>query len=148
MNIIATFITTVLNETGNALKKISLGKLSNSEVSAIYINTGFDLTNFERIIDNYAIKHTFRKHGNHKTEQLRGQIGVQQTDFELIPLIINMPDKIENGGENNIGRDILLTSKEINNKRYFLAEEIRINKKELALQTLYIRPIKQKTTLL
>ena len=148
MNIIATFITTVLNETGNALKKISLGKLSNSEVSAIYINTGFDLTNFERIIDNYAIKHTFRKHGNHKTEQLRGQIGVQQTDFELIPLIINMPDKIENGGENNIGRDILLTSKEINNKRYFLAEEIRINKKKLALQTLYIRPIEQKTTLL
>jgi len=146
MNIINDFVLSTCNDANNQLKKIFLGKLSDLEVKTILDKTKINLVEYNRIIDNYAIKHTFRKHGDHKNETLRGQVGVKISDFDLIYLILKNPDTIEYGGKNNIGRDVIMNIKQIENLLYFYVEEVRINKKELAMQTLYIRQLKQKTT--
>ncbi len=59
--------------TTNEREIINLGELSTEDLTKIQAQTGIDLeADYQRIMDNYAVKHTFRKHGNEKQETLRG----------------------------------------------------------------------------
>jgi hypothetical protein len=133
-----------LQDTTNQRIKIDLANPTVEQLTAIKETTGIELTDFQRTMDNYAIKHTFRKHGNDKLETLRGQIGVTEKDFEKIDSIIDNPDEITHGGINNIGREVILYRKNLENQ-YVYVEEIRPAKKEAAMQTLYIRKNKKAT---
>jgi hypothetical protein len=141
MQDLITFIKNCLATPTHRQQKFSLGKLSAEEVVQLQNETGFDLTDFERIIDNYAIQHVFEKHGNPKKEELRGQIAIETEDFEKITAIVTQLEKTEMGEKSRTGRDLIKFFKtEI--CRYVYVEEIRNGKKQLALQAFY----KQKAT--
>lgn len=120
--------------------KVSLGKLSEEEIAKIAQETGFDLTDFERIIDNYAIKHINKKHGNEKKEASRGQVAIDEADYQQIAALIDK-SSVEYSGKNDIGNDTLMHVAELD-WLYFYVEEIRTGKKQLAGQTLYKRKIR------
>jgi hypothetical protein len=107
------------------------------------IETGFDLTDFERTIDNYSIKHTLKKHGNAKTESNRGQIAVEEQDFEHIPEIVANADIILSNEKNDLGNTLIKYVKDLFSTNYFYVEEIRTGKKQVNLQTLYKRKVRK-----
>lgn len=114
--------------------EISLGRVTNHE--RIKADTGFDLEGFERILDNYGVRHTMKKHGNPKAEAARGQIAVTLDDFALIPLITAEPDRVFHDGQNKIGRDVIVFCKAIDGIGYRHVEEIRPKGKLVATDSL------------
>ena len=128
-----------LQNNPKSIEKLELQSLSEEQVKVILELVGMDLREYKRIVDNYAVRHTHKKHGHESTEKPRGQVAVECEDFEKITEIIQKPDEQNAGGVSNIGRQTLVSSKELEKGIYFYVEEIRNKQKELAMQTLYIR---------
>lgn len=137
------FINLAIQDKTNKKITFSLGKLSQAEIEKLAIETGFDLTDFERTIDNYSIKHTLKKHGNAKTESKRGQIAVEEQDFENIPEIVANADTILSNEKNDLGNTLIKYVKDLFSTNYFYVEEIRTGKKQVNLQTLYKRKVRK-----
>lgn len=122
------------------LKKHLINTLTKTEVLKIKQLTGFDLTGYKRVIDNYSIQHTLKKHGGNK-QRIQGQIPVKIADLGLIPYIVKTSNIIFSG-KNKKGLDCILYQLEFNNK-FFYVEEIRTGRKEICLNTFYIKkPLK------
>lgn len=96
-------------------------------------NTGFNLTDFEALIDNYAVIHTFKSHGNARKEEARGQFAIEEDDFGLVPMILAEPDAVFADGKTKQGRDALVFTKLVGDVGYWLVQEIRPSKKTLAM---------------
>ena len=76
--------------------------------------TGFDLSGYSHVLDNYGVRHTLKKHGNETVEEKRGQIAVTLADFPIIPRITDDPDRVFADGKNKVGRDVIVFAKVIN----------------------------------
>lgn len=100
-------------------------------------NAGYDLSGFTHDIDSSAVRHARKEHGIPKTEESRGQIPVNNSDFEALPRILDNPDTIDFVGKNKLGRDVIKYTKDMpdNITNYF--EEIRNGQKTLSGDTLY-----------
>ncbi|MCC7101136.1 MAG: hypothetical protein IT500_16270 [Rubrivivax sp.] len=107
--------------------EIQLGKVGALE--RIRSATGFDLAGYERVLDNYGVRHTMKQHGSQAQELRRGQIAVTLDDFGLIPLITAEPDLILHDGKNKVGRDVIVFAKTIDGIGYRHVEEIRSGKR-------------------
>ncbi|MBB1161473.1 PBECR3 domain-containing polyvalent protein [Aquariibacter albus] len=114
--------------------EIKLGKVINAEL--IQRKTGFDLSGFERMLDNYGVRHTMKQHGSPSKEATRGQIAVTLEDFGLIPLITAEPDDVFADGKNKIGRDVIVFTKVIDGIGYRHVEEIRGKNKLVATDSM------------
>lgn len=106
--------------------ELDLGEVKNAVL--IKQQTGFDLTGYRRVLDNYGVRHTLKKHGNESTEAARGQIAVTLDDFSLIPLITDFPDRVFYDGKNKVGRDALVFVKLVGGVGYRHVAEIREGK--------------------
>lgn len=135
------FIEKILADKSTEQHILSLGVLSEMEAQKLKEITGLDLENYERILDNFAVKHALNKHGHAGVEKLRGQIPITKNDFELIPKVVENPDKIEIGEKNRRGADLIKYTKNIEEKVIYV-EEIRKGRKQLALQTLYKQKVR------
>jgi hypothetical protein len=135
---ITEFVKGVLADKTTQVQKIDLGKISETEIKSIQEKLGLDLTNFQRILDNSGIKHAFKKHGNAKTEEPRGQIAIVPSDFEKILEIVQNPDLVEYVGKNRIGNDLILYEKNFENILCYvegLRESRKKQRKEAYLET-------------
>jgi len=135
---ITEFINKVLAEQNNKSEYLSLGKLSENEILMLKEKTGFDLQDFERIIDKFGVIHAFVKHGNENIESKHGQVAIKVEDFNKIQDITNEPDKIEAGEKNSHGKNLIKYYKKLDST-YIYVEEKRDGKKVLATQTFYKR---------
>ncbi len=133
------FVEQALKDRSNKQHKLVLGGLSEKEIKELGEQVGLDLADYQRIIDNFGIKHTLKEHGDPKKEALRGQLAVNHEDFEKILAIVADPNQIHTGEKSRLGKDLIQYSKNLEDALYFYVEEIRTGKKELALQTLYKR---------
>ena len=133
-----------LSDKSNKQKKFLINTID--EVEALFIETkiNINLEKYKRIIDNFGVKHTSKKHGNAEKEASRGQITIEIDDFAYISIIVTEPDAIVFGEVNDIGNALIKYIKNIDNIQYIYVEETRIGRKELALQTFFKRAIKQK----
>lgn len=95
--------------------------------------TQLDVAGYSAIVDNYAVRHTLRQHGNAAAERKRGQLPVEQEDFGLLPLILAEPDTLHADGLTRQGRAALVYTKVIGGVGYWLAQELRTGRKQLAL---------------
>ena len=125
---IESLVEMALSATNNEQIKFSLGTISKPVAETVKEITGLDVVGYECIIDNFAIKHTILQHGNAAKEEKRGQVAVTLDCFEKIPLVINNPDKISDGGTTKIGRRVIRYEKQINGVIMYV-EEIRTKKK-------------------
>ncbi len=141
-NEIKEFVENVLADKTNQMQKMDLGKVSQEEIQAIQEKLGFNLTDYQRFLDNSGIKHAFKKHGSPKTEEPRGQIAITPDDFERILEIVQNPDLVEYLGKNRIGNDLILYEKEIENILCYvegIRESKKKHRKEVYLETFYIK---------
>ncbi len=134
------FVENVLADKNNHVQKMDLGTLNETEIQFIQEKMGLNLTDYRRILDNSGIKHAFKKHGDPKTEELRGQIAITSEDFEKILEIVQNPDLIEYLGKNRIGNDLILYEKEFEAMMCYvegLRESKKKHRKEAYLETFY-----------
>jgi hypothetical protein len=117
------FLNHIKESTDNTLIKIKLE--ANSSDS------------FCHVLDNFAVKHIYSKHSNEK-EALRGQIIVEESDFLLIPDILDNPDTCETITDPK-GRKLLVYSKAYPDCVRFYVEDVRKGRHELAGVTYYKR---------
>ena len=127
-----------LNSDSNKKKEIIIGSVTNKEALILKKISMVDLNNCIRIIDNYMIRHTIKKHGNTYVEEKRGQVAITPNDFLLIPEIIHNADKIEHIGKNNLKQDLIRYTKK-NDYLYVVIEAIRISNKgtKMVFTTMY-----------
>ena len=113
---------------------LSLGTVKN--VERIREKTGFDLSGFTRQLDNYGVRHTLKKHGDPIAEARRGQIAVTVADFALLTTVTDFFDDVWHDGQNKLGRDVLVFTKEIDGVGYWHAAEIRAGKRLVVTDSL------------
>jgi hypothetical protein len=96
-------------------------------------SVGLDLSGFGSSMDNYAVIHTLKSHGNARREEARGQLAIELSDFGLVPLIMEQPDAVFADGKTKQGRDVLVFTKKVGDVGYWLVHEVRPGKKNLAM---------------
>jgi phage-related protein (TIGR01555 family) len=129
----------------NVQKKVQYATVSKSEAEKLEKETGLEFDGYKRIIDNYAIKHMIKQHGNAQKEAARGQLPVTEEDIQKIPEIVSRPDSIQYAGKNGQGRDTIRYEKRFNGTIYYF-EEARSGQNELAADTMYIRAATPRAT--
>ncbi|MDR0370499.1 MAG: hypothetical protein LBH80_01400, partial [Prevotellaceae bacterium] len=96
--------------------------------------------NYVHTIDNFSVAHSLKQHGNKNREESRGQIALSDSDFELIPHIIESYESIE-FDKNKRGQDIIKYSKTFEDGITYYVEEVRVGRKELSMTTMYKRKL-------
>ena len=137
-NKISEFYDRVISRTSNEKVTESLGPVSQDNIDAVIQKTGIDLSGYERVIDNYAINHILKKHGNETVEAKRGQEAITREDISRIPEIVESPDDVKAVGKNNQGRLVIRYQKRFDNEIYYV-EEVRDGKKKVVPDTMYRR---------
>jgi hypothetical protein len=95
-----------------------------------------DIEEFTQKLENYALKHAIKEHGDHRSEKLRGQIALNEEILKKIPLVLSKPDGIELGGVTNAGRQGIKYTKSIEGNIYIIVE-VRTKRKELIPLSIY-----------
>ncbi len=125
-----------VSKVSNALKKVELWRLEDSEAATIKEKTGIDVSGYMHVIDNYSINHILKEHGDPKLEAKRGQIAVTKEDVGMIPEIITKPDILENAGKTKQGLEGIRYGKKVNGFVIYV-EEVRTGNKELTPVSMY-----------
>jgi len=134
---IKAFVKECLKAKSNQKMDLEINQISDAEAEEIKRLLGIDLKGYVRVLDNYAVLQTFKKHGNADAEKLRGQLHITEDDFELIS-IIAVPENIVMSSKNRLGKDTILYQAAIYNV-YVYVEEIREKRKQTVLNTMYKR---------
>jgi hypothetical protein len=126
-------------EKNKHLKKWGIGKAAQWLVDHAK-ETGIDIAGFEHKITDFFKNHVLREHGNSEKEKARGQIAINEDDFEKISGIVENPDHAMIGAKRE-GKDVLYYVKKMNDGTILYVENIINNKnhKELLGKTMFKR---------
>ncbi len=124
MNNISLLVAFAKTDLTNTYQEISLGKISNSQGQQINAGIGFKINGAVKILTAHGIRHAMKQHADHRQQQMRSQYGLVDTDFELIPSILNMPNQVLKGTASSRGKDVVKFIKEIKGRRYFVIMSI------------------------
>ena len=130
------FVKKVLTSSDNRLHDIEIARPTSSFTEWAKTNLGVDIKGYSRHIDNYAVKHIIKQHGNSTIEAKRGQIAITEDDIALYDDITANPDQIARGGITKQGRDTIAYQKKYGDNIY-VVEEIRTNRKTLVPVTMW-----------
>lgn len=145
INSIKNLIIKSIKNDKNNLYFYELGTIPNKQIKSIKSKFKIDLSGYNRVIDNYSIKHILIRHGNEKQEAKKGQIAITLDKFELIPKVLNNPDEITVVGKNKIGNNVIKYTKKINDIIICIEEISGLKTKIIGLQTMYIKKAKKNT---
>ncbi|MGO9370691.1 MAG: hypothetical protein ACLQBD_01165 [Syntrophobacteraceae bacterium] len=134
-----------IQDKSSGARKIDLGSVGPQEATFLKDKTSQVVEGYKHVLDNYAIRHILKRHGNAETEATRGQLPVTREDLAAIPEIIASPDDVAYMGKNSHGLDVIRYEKRINGKTYYF-EEVRSGKRELAADTMYIKAATPRAT--
>lgn len=98
---------------------------------------GIDVSGYTHVIDNSAIRHILKSHGDPKKERARGQLPITEDDIARLPEIVLNPDFVESGGLTNRGRDAIVYAKRLEDGRILIVEEARTRKGQLAVASMW-----------
>lgn len=118
---------------------LTLGLLTVDDAENVKIKTKTDVDLFDYALDRNAVMHVRAEHGDAAIELRRGQRGVTEDDYARLPDVLSKPDSITDAGPTwKSGRPAVLISKRIGAEEYNSVWEIRVGRKMLVLQSLWI----------
>ena len=89
-------------------------------------------------IENSAVSHNQKRHGNPAKEAKEGQIAITNADYELIPDILENYDSVElSPNRNKKGNEVIIYTKQYPDGNIYYLEEVRNGRESLAFQTMY-----------
>lgn len=120
---------------GTAQERVQyvLNEVRGKQAEMINEHLGVDVQGFKHVVDNYAIKHILKHHGNKESEAARGQLNLQDKDFMSLPDILNHPDKMAFGAENSRAEPLIVYLKKLDDGSLMVVEEIRKGRESLAV---------------
>lgn len=124
------FIKKSIEDKSPEQKKFKLGKTTAKQIEKIKELTGLDVTSHIWIIENFAVRHIFRRHPETKIE-----------DLKRLYSLLNDFDNMKEVSFNKKSVPEIEINKVIENKMFRLFLEIR--KRELSITTLYKNKIKK-----
>lgn len=98
--------------------------------------TGVDVSGFMHSIDEAAIRHIIKKHGDPSGEGGRNQVAVTEDDIAKLPLVTGDPDSIEYGEPTNDGKQTVIFKKKLGDVVLYV-QELREGRNKLAAKTLW-----------
>lgn len=116
----------------------NIAKVSETTASQIKKETGLDVKGWTHGIDEAAVRHIIKRHGDPVKEAKMGQIAVTKQDIEQIETVINSPDSVEYGGINDRGNETLIIKKTLGDKTICI-QELRTGNKKLSVVSMYIK---------
>lgn len=120
----------------------NISHISGSMAQKVEQETGVDVSGWVHGIDEAAIRHILRKHGDSAKEAKRGQIAVTQQDIENLGNILNSPDTVKYGGINDRGNEVVELEKEIGDK-VFVIHEMRAGQQKMSVTSMWIKQKKK-----
>lgn len=112
-----------------------IGPVSDEVAKRIHQATGFDVAGYTHSIDESAIRHIVKEHGDAKTEEARGQIAIGEDDIVIVSEIVSNPDEVTKGNSTS-GKQTVVFKKKIGDA-YVYVQEVRDGRKKLAAKTLW-----------
>jgi hypothetical protein len=122
----------------NEMRTMALAPVAAQEAQRLQKLVGRPLVGYHHTIDNYAVRHMLKEHGNVAREAARGQIALTPEDIARIPEIISSPDSVEAAPNSRQGKQGIRYIKSLDGTVYYV-EEIRTGRKQLAAATMYKR---------
>ena len=102
---------------------------------------GVDIEGYSHEKTSDFKNHVQNRHGNQKIETSRGQIAINEKDFEKIPEIIESPVHVIIGGKytkgEDKGKDFLVYAKKMDDDTMFYYEVVLSGQKTLRGKTMY-----------
>jgi len=127
-----------------------LGKVMPEIAKKVQQATGINVDGWSHGIDEAAIRHIIKEHGNALVESARGQIAVTPEDISNIKEIIQNPDTVEKGYPMPDGTETVIYKKIIDGQSIYV-QEIREGREKLTAKTLWkvrtVPPATEKTGL-
>ena len=78
-------------DTTNTYQEINFGVFPNFQAQEINAKTGIKVNGASKFLTSSGIIHAIKGHGDDKEESKRGQKGITDSDFELIPEFCQSP---------------------------------------------------------
>lgn len=127
-------------DTTNIDLDVKLGIVPNYQAQEINRITGYKVNEAKKRITVYGIRHAIKEHGDNKEQMKRGQLGLLDTDFELVPSILLLPDLIEKGNDKR-GKKSIMFIKTIGIKKYHIAMSIHSTREgvEIIFNTMFAK---------
>lgn len=119
------------NPSDNTRSVIQYGESVSPKTVEAFRKGGVDVSGYTHIIDNYAVRHTLKNHGDASRELARGQLPVTADDLAKLPEIIRNPDSVDYAGKTDQGRHAVIYRKQVNG-HVLTVEEARTGRKQLA----------------
>lgn len=115
------------------------GKFDLTLAQAIGEAVGTQTMGFRITIDHGSILHVFRRHGQEATEQLRGQLPVEEADILALSDWLTSPDSVQDAGQKLGEVRCLRFLRAHNNELTMVVLSIRTArfKQQLSLKTMY-----------
>ena len=123
----------------NLEKKLYFGRVPSALAQRIAAEANYDndLTGYNVCIHAKEIRKINKKHGNEKSEALRGQRAIVADDYVRIPDTIEKADVIRISDENYNGSDALIFEKTYEGSRTTIVAVVGSGKLDLYVQTMY-----------
>lgn len=141
MSKISELVTFAKADKTNIHKEINFATVPNFQAQEIKAETGVFVRGASKILTAHAIRHALSGHSNDAMEKERGSVGIEDTDFELIPNILNEPDRIIKGNKGRKGYESIVFIKKIHFNEYNVVMSIRKSKNDvdLVFTTMFIK---------
>lgn len=143
---VRSFVRSVINGSG-AFRFFDFAKVGTDEARKLKEGTGLFLSGYSHSIDENAVRHVMRKHGNMAKEVARGQIGINEDDLAMIPAIVSNYDSVSRGANSPDGKPTIVYQKTLGNGVTYYVEEVRTGREKLMAKTMWkVGPAVPRTT--
>lgn len=118
----------------------SLALATSEQKSRILQETDADLgdTLFDYTVDQDAVKHVLRRHGDPETELTRGQRAITPADFGRLGQLLNDPDSVSTADTSPGRGQMLRYEKTFGTGKLVALFEIRTGRRRLSLVTMWV----------
>lgn len=142
MSKITEFVTSALADPLFIHDEIFLGFVHNQFGQKVGADTGVNIKGAKKILTAHAVRHAFVRHGNQKSEDERGQVGITEKDFDFLHDILTAPNSVVKGDVmNRKGHPTLLFSKKMRGRLYNVIASFVTSKdgNQLFFNTMFIK---------
>ena len=124
----------------NEVERVVIGGVTEEQVKDLK-EQGFDIdSTWVHSMENSAIQHNQKQHGNEEKEVTHNQIAITDKDYELAIDILEDYDSVEKSpNKDKQGRDVIIYTKEFSDGTIYYLEEVREKRKSLSFKTMYKR---------